>query len=635
MPRYFTPGVYRSPRVEERTDIRLVRTDVAGFVGFAERGPLLPLLRGDDDAATDYALRLTSWDEYRLHFGGFITNGFLPWAVRGFFENGGTLCYVLRVAATADPDPAKRPASSSCVVPARVRRGLALTADRVIGAQQLKVDTTAGLVHGDLLEVQTDGLTERLIVGSVLDATTILLQQPATAEHKAGNPVTAFVPGFTLTATSAGSWGDRIRARVTRLEIVDHVQFFALRISADPPPGETRPEEERFTRISIGDAARADYAPAVLAGTSHLVRMTFDGGAEESLLGDGVVWLTGGRDGVAAATVEDFTGTFADTRGLRLLEEIDEISMITVPDAVYRSAPSVPEPPLKTNPCSESGSGLEKPPHVEEPALDDEATRLIHARMIEQCSRLRYRVAILDSLDEEQPRNVQRFFAPDLRQRDWRFAAAYYPWLKVPDLTRTREAVTRRVAPSGHVAGIYARNDHLRGVHHAPANLAMEFVTDVGLDISDELQESLNEDGIDVIRAFPGRGIRVWGARSLSLEQQWRFIHVRRLLSYIEECIEHSAQWTVFRSNDADLRRALVHSLNVFLEGIRSTGGLKGASSAESFYVKCDDTNNSPATVDAGLLICEIGVAIAAPMEFIVFELRQSVTGADVAEALS
>jgi phage tail sheath protein FI len=138
---------------------------------------------------------------------------------------------------------------------------------------------------------------------------------------------------------------------------------------------------------------------------------------------------------------------------------------------------------------------------------------------------------------------------------------------------------------------------------------------------------------VNCLRTFPGRGVRVWGARSLSQDGSWRYIHVRRLMSMIEDSVEQSSRWVVFRNNDRNLQRMLTHSLNVFLMKIWQAGGLKGAVASDAYVVTCDGTNNTTATIDAGQVVCQVGVAIAAPMEFLVFELRRSVAGAQVVEA--
>jgi hypothetical protein len=216
-----------------------------------------------------------------------------------------------------------------------------------------------------------------------------------------------------------------------------------------------------------------------------------------------------------------------------------------------------------------------------------------------------------------------------------RFAALYYPWLQVPDELAI-SGPNRTVPPCGHVAGAYAYTDNQFGVQKPPANVELQFISDVELAVTNQQQGFLNPAGINAIRPFPGRGIRVWGARSLASPSQdptWIYIHTRRLMSMIEDSVEKATQWTVFRPNDDNLRRMLTHSLNVFLRSIWLTGGLQGAVPADGYFVTCDGTNNPQSSIDAGILVCQVGVAIAAPMEFLVFELLRSVAGAQVVEA--
>jgi phage tail sheath protein FI len=254
--------------------------------------------------------------------------------------------------------------------------------------------------------------------------------------------------------------------------------------------------------------------------------------------------------------------------------------------------------------------------------------------MLDQCERRRDRVAILDP--SARTRAILQLLSwrdelDHLPNMSRRFAATYVPWLEVTDPTNA-QTPRRRVPPSGHVAGVYAQVDNAFGVQRPPANVALVGVIDVPDVLSAIDQEALNPRGINVLRAFPGRGLRVWGARSLSDEPEWRFIHVRRLMSMIEESVEDSTQWTVFEPNDDALRRTLVHSLSVFLGEIWERGGLKGRIQEEAFYVKCDETNNPPAVTEAGQIVCSVGVAIAAPMEFLVFEIRQAPEGATILE---
>jgi phage tail sheath protein FI len=255
--------------------------------------------------------------------------------------------------------------------------------------------------------------------------------------------------------------------------------------------------------------------------------------------------------------------------------------------------------------------------------------------MIDQCVRMQYRVALIDPPDYLEIGQVQTWPQDNglVSTPSARFAAIYYPWLMAPDALAL-DGPTRNVPPSGYVAGAYAQTDLTYGVQRPPANVELQFVVDVEQPISDLQQEGLNLNNINAIRALPGRGIRVWGARSLAAQgdDEWRFIHVRRLMSAIEETVERSSRWAVFQNNTATLRNSLTHSLNVLLQGIWARGGLQGSKPSGAFYVKCDATNNPQSVIDQGQLICEIGIAIAAPMEFLVFEIRQDASGAQILE---
>ena len=656
MPSLLTPGVYRSPAPTPRRDLGLVRTDVAAFAGWAERGPIAPEVIPPLSDPRQWAIRISSWDEYRLYFGGYVAHGYMPWAVRAFFENGGKTCFVVRVSASAAKNLDDRPLAASLVVPAALSPATAptLAADAPAEAATITVSDASAIKADALISIASRGLDELLEVKSVAGIV-ITLKSPTRIAHAQNDAVTIYVRGFELRAKSAGNWGNRIRVHFTEL---DDPSTFAMRLAADPGIGDTQPERENYVRLTLTDPNAETYAPKVLAA-SKLIDFVFDPenpiDAKKTpktlLLGtgplrDGWARLAGGRDGLAAITLNDFIGRGDDPRGIHLFEEIEDVSFTAIPDAVWRGdPPPITPPPPPTDPCTpkpkppDPPDGFPPPPPdatATPPVLEEEAadkfTKDIHHAMIEQCARLRYRCAILDPPDAKQPVQVEEWVDKQgLRIRDAKFAALYYPWLKIPDPTRRGEH-SRRVPPSGHVAGQWAANDLKFGVQHPPANEPIENVVDVGRDIDDRQQEGLNAKGIDCIRVLPGRGIRIWGARSLSTEAQWKFIHVRRLMSYIEECVEKSTQWAVFEPHDEMLRRTLVHSIEVFLTGIWSTGGLRGNAPREAFYVKCDETNNPRASVDAGLLICEIGIAVAAPMEFIVFEIRRSVTGSHVVE---
>lgn len=661
MSAYLTPGTYLRPKPAERKDIRLVRTDVAGFVGFAERGPLPslePQPPGGKFRVDDFAIRLTSWNEFIAVFGGFIPYGFLAYAVRAFFENGGTTCHVVRVAATNHPDPLSRPRVASMVIPDRsnpLRVG-SLSSEVDEGETELTVTYTGAerLGDGDLIAIaaQDQSLKEFAMIIAASDNTITLGVRTSTG-WPAGAGIYKYSPGLVVKATSAGNWGNRIRLDLKPLQNSTFGREFSLRATVDASPDSSLPKDEQFFKrltLERNLPNRNDrnplYAPDVINGEATFIKVSspsanlgFDQGFADNFFATpfsaGPVSLQGGRDGLQKVDRLDFTGAADDLRGLRLLEEIDEVGILCMPDAVFESpvrrpTPAPPRRPCEPPPIPPAPDPIASDTTAIPPSFTDPEIFNLYQAMIDQCERLRDRVAILDS-----PQHIRKPTDIVAWRYDFktRFAALYYPWLKVPDPLNP-DQLMRAVPPSGHVAGVYAQIDNRFGVQHPPANVALEFVTDVVDEVSALQQEELNPHDVNAIRPFRGRGIRVWGARSLAAhdDKDWRFIHARRLMSMIEESVYKSMQWAVFEANDYSLRRTLVHSLSIFLEAIWRQGGLKGALPSQGFYVKCDETNNPPAVVDAGQVVCEVGIAVAAPMEFIVFEIRQDPGGAVISE---
>jgi phage tail sheath protein FI len=201
------------------------------------------------------------------------------------------------------------------------------------------------------------------------------------------------------------------------------------------------------------------------------------------------------------------------------------------------------------------------------------------------------------------------------------YAAIYYPWLMISGPFGEGKLV--EVPPSGHIAGIYAMNDVRRGVHKAPANYPVR--TAIGLTdrITHEEQGVLNDAGVNCIRHMPDQTIKVWGARTLADDAQWRYINVRRLINMIKESIEDGSSWVVFEPNDTSTRNAVAFNCRAFLKLQWLAGALVGDTPEQAFFVKCDGENNPPEVVDAGRLIIDIGVAPSKPAEFVIFRIAQ------------
>ena len=246
------------------------------------------------------------------------------------------------------------------------------------------------------------------------------------------------------------------------------------------------------------------------------------------------------------------------------------------------------------------------------PGLADAA---VQDAVISHCENNKYRFAILDAAEELGKDGIAKMPKP----RDSQYAAYYFPWIQVYD----PEKGNIFVPPSGHVAGIYARSDAERGVHKAPANEIVRGVLGLKYNISRAEQDFMNPRGINCIRNMGDRGIRVWGARTVSSDPSWRYINVRRLFLMIEQSIEIGTQWVVFEPNDETLWKRVNRNITAFLLRIYNSGALMGKTPEEAFYVKCDSETNPPEVVDAGQLVCEIGIAPVKPAEFVIFRIGQ------------
>ncbi|WP_457624921.1 phage tail sheath family protein [Persephonella sp.] len=277
--------------------------------------------------------------------------------------------------------------------------------------------------------------------------------------------------------------------------------------------------------------------------------------------------------------------------GLYSLEEVDEVSIIVTPGITDNS---------------------------------------IQTQIIAHCEKMKDRIAVLD-IPEESGKTDAVDFVKNLSS-DKGYAAVYYPWIKVPVEREeklggdTEEKIVleeRFIPPSGYVAGVYARTDAERGVHKAPANETLLGVTELKFKITNNDQENLNENNVNCIRSFPGRGVRVWGARTIASNELWRYVNVRRLFMFIEESIEEGIQWVVFEPNDKALWDRVKQSISSFLITLWKNGALMGSTPEEAFFVKCDETTMTPDDIDNGRLVCEVGIAPVRPAEFVIIKIAQ------------
>ena len=224
--------------------------------------------------------------------------------------------------------------------------------------------------------------------------------------------------------------------------------------------------------------------------------------------------------------------------------------------------------------------------------------------------------------DKAKPQDVAQWLV-DSKLRSM-FGTLYYPWIQV---TNSRNGQIISVPPCGHVMGLLARNDEISGVHKPPYEEVVDGVIDLARNIDFHGQELLYSQGINCIRHFPERGIRIWGNRTLAEpeDSSWRHINVRRLISYIEKSIMEGIQWAIFEPNGPDTWHRLEKSISDFLRHLWREGALTGSSAEEAFFVVCDDRNNTSETVNAGCLRIEVGVAPVHPNEFIILNFEQGI----------
>ncbi len=301
------------------------------------------------------------------------------------------------------------------------------------------------------------------------------------------------------------------------------------------------------------------------------------------------IQLAGGNDGLLPRAVEyagseDADSTF--TTGLKQFESVDEISIVAAPGSAAR--------------------------HADDPVDAASITELL----ITHAERMRYRIAVLDSPPGLNANDVRNWRG----SRDSSHAALYYPWVTIKDPNTGSDL---NLPPSGFVAGIYARSDIYRGVYKAPANEVVTLAVNFERPITQAEQELLNPTGVNCLRFFPGRGYRVWGARTLASDSQWKYVNVRRLLMFLEQSIDRGTQWAVFEPDNETLWANVCRTIGDFLNSVWRIGALQGRSPREAFFVKCDRGTMTQDDIDSGRLICLVGVAPVEPAEFVVIRIGQ------------
>ena len=416
---------------------------------------------------------------------------------------------------------------------------------------------------------------------------------------------------FSIRAAGPGLWGTRVMVKIspgtTKDQNGDSVGFRVQlgywsggAPAGDPFADRTLPRpnpEEDFDDLVAEESSPDFYGKRM--PFIDLAKGETNQGPESSALGflvrnagvaaggrpaDGLQVLSGGNDDAAPLGVDDFNGLVAGGRtveqGLAALE-LDS----------YRDVALVYAPQVSTD---------------------------IAKAIVAHCERMRFRFAIIDA---DKGQNNPGGLNPRNAVTDSSYGAFYYPWIVTAD---PRTGARKLTPPGGHVLGVFARSDTERGVFKAPANEIVRGALALEYEITDNVQDDLNPKGVNVVRSFPGRGIRVWGARTMTSNALWKYVSVRRLFIFLERSIYEGTQWVVFEPNDDRLWARVIDTIRLFLRGQWRLGALFGRTEQEAFFITCDRTTMSQDDILNGRLICEIGIAPVRPAEFVIFRIFQN-----------
>ena len=576
MAEYLSPGVYVEEYDSGATPMQGVSTSTAGFIGLAERGPVV----GQPQLVTSFA-------DYKRMFGGYLSEAgygnarFLPYAVEQFFANGGSRAYIMR----AVPNDAKAASVTTGALkitaanPGAWAEDLRVTVSAASKAKSqvmaangadLTLKNADGFNPGDVVELFDGKATEYATIKNVLDKV-VTLDAPCAldvADPKVG------------TAKYIKTCEISISARLG--ENVEVYENLSLKPDAlNNVCAKTRKSDlivVEVVPVKAAAPAKDKDGKEVPAKAASIIPYELCGGKDAAM----VLTLAGGSNGsVLTVTADAYIGKDdgpGKRTGLQAFLENGNVSIMAIPGV---TAPEV------------------------------------QAALIGFCENKKSCFAILDIPMELKKTNDVANFRD---MYDSTYAAMYHPWLEMYDAGAKRSAY---FPPSGAMAGIYARTDNERGVHKAPANEVVRGCTGLSCAYNEGEQDILNPIGVNLIRAFTGRGIRVWGARTISSNGLWKYLNVRRLFIYVEETIKASTNWVVFEPNSETLWSRVSRTISTFLATCWRDGALAGATPEQAYFVECGPTTMTQDDIDNGRLICQIGIAPVKPAEFVIFRITQ------------
>lgn len=581
MPEYLSPGVYVEEYESGAVPMEGVGTSTAGFIGLAEKGDVIgkPQL-------------VTSFSDYMRIFGGYLSETkygdkrYLPYAVEHFFINGGSRAFVMRVC----PADAKAAATKSDSIlsftaknPGEWGNRIKVTVSPVsrVKTQVYEVEGNSATVRsvdgfniGDVVEF-ADGKTSVYNKITAIEEKTITFENPVNPSIIDKNLVpTKFVKSCEIDVSV--KYGDAKEDYLFVSLNTESADYIVSRMAKSElvtvEVGEAKPAAKP------ADAKDKKDAPAAPAAAGIAAPFEAVGGKGDAM----IMQLSGGTDGsVAGVTAADYIGKDEGPgrrTGIQAFIENSDVSLMAVPGV------TIPE---------------------------------VQMSLIAHCENLKSRFAVLD-MPKDRKKTDELLEYRDMF--DSNYAAMYHPWVQIFDPLSKKNIIA---PPSGSVLGIYARTDTAVGVHKAPANEVVRACTGLASSYNTAEQDLLNPKGVNLIRSFPGRGIRVWGARTVTSNATWKYINVRRLFIFLEESIRANTNWVVFEPNTEALWGRVKRTIEMFLASVWRSGALAGTSPSEAFFVEIGRSTMTQDDIDNGRLICVIGVAPVKPAEFVIFRIGQ------------
>jgi len=631
MPEYLSPGVYVEEVSYRAKSIEGLGTTTTGFIGPTRYGPVdIP-----PDVITSIGeFERTYGDRQQMQFGGSSpTHNYMWHAARSFFEEGGTKLYVSRVftplAAPGPEDSADGRAvytiasgGANVQVQARFPGDFGNMHVRItlqLGENVLGQDVSSGLPAARGL--YDDDIVVLLSQGSPLSSppAAIFASAESYFDTVSGQQTWRFNPASgppielnSLHPSTDPDAGDHIRVISATITIYPNdpnlstwvYSGLALDRNHQINGASDSIEAQFSTQPDSLGAARTIPIVITLTGADDGLSLleallAADAGLQTNLLDPTStdvdrsidIVLQGGNDG-ERPDADAYEGTADPSTtiktGLKSFEDIDEISIVAAPGSTFG---------------------------YQDPSWRDEAAT-IFGLLIAHAENMRYRIAVLDSGDGQSIADVRALRA----KLDSTYAALYYPWVTILDPVTNKEI---NVPPSGSVAGIYARNDVNRAVYKAPANEVVNLAIGFETILNKAQQDVLNPLGINCFRFFEDRGYRLWGARTISSDPEWKYVNLRRYFAYLEHSIDKGTQWAVFEPNGPILWANVRRTISDFLLNEWQNGALLGDKPETSYFVRCDRSTMTQNDLDNGRLVCLIGVAALKPAEFVIFRIGQ------------